>query len=375
MNVAFILLLFLGTASADESAPLSALFDGRGMLEEFAKIQRESTFFPSGLDAVRHITFNEDGNRILMAGSGALAGPWNPKRPEEIRTTITTQSVGRVAFSQTGSRVIFGIPGQAMLYEVKAGAMIGSYKIDDYRAAMAAFSPDGSQAALFGLFEPWLTVVDAATGKVAKRLHVNQRGVATAFFSVDNRTLTTIDFAGKAEQWDLDSKWPFGRAKGLAVVAPPTSLNGAFFSRDRSMVALDLIDHVDIRNTNDWTKLASIPLGGDCTVESVSFSPDRRQLAIIPWQYCGAAAVWDVETGRKLRSLNPKARAVAFSPDGDYLMLGLDDGGQVEMIKLRLDADELAAEQKKFADFLSTRSVADAAPRPEESAEERFKLK
>ncbi len=380
MNAAFILSLFLGIVSADESAPLSALFDGRGVLEEFAKPKSESSFFSSGLNKLNSIAFSEDGGRILMAGSGgALMGPWDPNRLEKSRTQITTQPIEWAALSRDGSRAMLVTPGPssaiqvekdlAGLYDTRSGRLIGSYKVG-YTAVSGVFSPDGSRAALFAFREGWIKIVDAATGDIIRRLHVDGKGVAAAFFSADNRALTTINFEGKVDRWDLESKWPFGRAETLAVLTSSPFFR-AYFNRDHSKVAIDTIGTVEIWDTRGWNKLTVIP-NPCCYVNSVSFSPGDHALAMVlsiqSIAYPCRSAVWDVQTGRKLLTLDPEATAVSYSPDG-RLLVGVGDS--IEMLG---EARALKSQRDKLQDFLS-RQATERVAVPAETAEERFKLR
>ena len=66
---------------------------------------------------------------------------------------------------------------------------------------------------------------------------------------------------------------------------------------------------------------------------SLDFSPDGRILAIS----CeGAVTLWDVETGRRLRTLSHSGTVlpVTFSPDGRFLACGVR-GGHVVVWGLR----------------------------------------
>ena len=61
----------------------------------------------------------------------------------------------------------------------------------------------------------------------------------------------------------------------------------------------------------------------------VAFSPDGSKLAAAGGEYDSLIKVWDIASGAELKSFNPdhgvSAFAVAFSPDGNWLLTGGDD--------------------------------------------------
>jgi WD40 repeat protein len=159
-----------------------------------------------------------------------------------------------------------------------------------YRLHNVAFSPDGKTLAAQGVDNtyPTIRLWDVATGKVQRRLQIPAMGGTQSLaFSPDGTKLASGHEDGGLVVWDLGKK----------SNAPPTPLK------------------------NPLMKLAPGQIAG--TIYSVAFAPDSRTIAAA----CATATIelWDARKGRLLRTLRGHTKmvqAVAFSPDGRFIVSG-----------------------------------------------------
>jgi len=155
--------------------------------------------------------------------------------------------------------------------------------------------------------------------------------VAAVAFSPDGKTLLTGSYDCTARRWDAATGEPVGeliRRKGQ-VRAVAWSQDGEIFATGSGF---DDWGEVCLWDAASGRRLFAGPLPHPMQVRAVAFSPDGQDLLIggIDW----TAALWEVRTGRRLlekpRRLfdvrhQGQVQSVAFSPDGGTLLTGSHD--------------------------------------------------
>lgn len=105
-----------------------------------------------------------------------------------------------------------------------------------------------------------------------------------------------------------------------------SEVNSAVFTADASLIVTGSKDHM----VRIWDAF-----GGEClytlkghtkNVSGVAVSPDDKKIASASWD--GTVRLWDTANGESLRTLELKAplNCIAFSPDGEQVICGADDG-------------------------------------------------
>jgi WD40 repeat protein/serine/threonine protein kinase len=279
-----------------------------------------------------------------------------------------------------------------------------------------AFSPDGALLATAGARDGLLFLWDTATGRKVQDLTGHAGELPGVAFSPDGATLAAGGGDGTVHLWDVRTgkreaplRWNFGPVRAVA------------FSPDGQLLAsgdirtVQLIDRKagrrlhSFRGATPFTHLAFSPdskiLASTCDspdarlrlweVESgkerpartghidnilgLSLHPGGRLAATGSWD--GTVRLWDVApSGKMVRvfdfSTGAAPQGVAFTPEGRYLAVGLNDG-RIAILRVPATLTENRrtppAKLTKAADLASRPAAADALRR-EDIPEELLKM-
>ena len=191
----------------------------------------------------------------------------------------------------------------------------------------ASFTDDGKRIATGGFDSP--TVIwEAETGKQLLKMSGRTNMAYEVTFSADGNQLSS----GGRTRWDLRT------GRGLRIVSGPTDQQLGYPSPDGKLLAMFSPNSnvISILETPSGRKLHSLIPNSESVAQRVSFSPDSSMLVV---NYGASEAqmtkghtpglqsaenlvrIWDVKTGRELRSLNvgTSALAAGFNSDGRIL--------------------------------------------------------
>jgi WD40 repeat protein len=206
---------------------------------------------------------------------------------------------------------------------------------------VTAFSPDGTTLAIAGnggigskgSTQLW----DVPAGKLIRTLPDDASAVA---FSPDGKILA-IGVTGGTQLWDL----PAGKLIKVLPAAAGRTVFALAFSPSGTHLAAAVDDQIQL---DGQIQLWDIPAGqliktltsANLSVGSLAFSPDGAFLAaadeVTRGQASAETQLWQVAAGRLVRTLPvfgqttvSPVSAVAFSPDGETLAVGISDGTQL----------------------------------------------
>src|SRR5574341_882861 len=248
----------------------------------------------------------------------AQARQQGPK-PEIVLQSGHVDGAWAVAFSSDGRWVASGGKDNRLkIWDVKTGLELRTLSGEPEWIESIAFHPQGRWLAAGGrngVIKMW----EVGTWRGEQTLGGRKKILR---FSPDGRFLALME--GNTIKLCESGSWTETRA--LPGLDDAASLA---FSSDSKLIALANYSRVKILNVQSGTELRTLPYGGDV----VAFSPDGLLLAVGDSAFANHAVdIWEVQTGKKLHTLEGHSWAVwglAFNRDGRLLASG--GGGTIKI--------------------------------------------
>ncbi|HUG93766.1 MAG TPA: hypothetical protein VML55_23255 [Planctomycetaceae bacterium] len=367
----------LATAGADLQVKVWDLTTGQELFRRPCHAVRS-------LGAAYTVAFRPPDGRLLAAGSEGVVTLWdwendlprNPWQGYELHAVP-------VAFSPDGRRLATGGAARQLqrLWDVETGELLRSLPAHTLPVSALAFSPDGGRLASASL-DRSVTVYNTSTGELLSTfLHTGN--VLCVAFSRNGRRVASAGEDKIVRVWDaatgrevLGLRGHAEECKCLAFSPDPEGWRLASASADGTIriwdarplrgnegqESLTFTEHTDelrsVASSPDGRKIVSAGHGALVKVwdaETKEVLLDHRAHKIMTWSVAWqppdglhiasagadgpeqAVKVWDAESGRGIFELKNRAPefaapdavpyfAVAFSPDGRYLVTGKQNG-------------------------------------------------
>jgi WD40 repeat protein/tetratricopeptide (TPR) repeat protein len=302
-------------------------------------------------------TLSADGQTLAVVGHGLTGNQFSIFRLDATAKTVTPQvkDVGTVgtlsaaALSPDGRVLAVGakLSGSVSVYDTGTGHQIaqqGSAHASPVSAM--TFSGDGFKlvtADVEGTIKIWEDARKLASKSAASRtLKGHEAAITHVGFSSAGEQLVSTSADKTARVWDMDHT-------GAAIRELERSGKSCYvarFSPDGQWIAAADGSSVRLWDAAAGKLVRQLSAGGKGRVYSVAFSPtDNRLLAVGYGGQAGGSyvALWDIDGGRELARL-PGATdlpdfsldensgvvgALAFSPDGKYLVAGFGSPGLI----------------------------------------------
>jgi WD40 repeat protein/tetratricopeptide (TPR) repeat protein len=301
-------------------------------------------------DRVEDLACTADGRTLAIVGHGNTGGEFAIFRLDATSGTVAplaraASGVGSLqagALSPDGQRLAVGakLGGTVAVFDTATGLRTATHGSahPTFISAMA-YSSDGAVLATAdaeGTIKVWGDVQKLNPKSTPLRMLKGHEGVIQAIgFSIDGKRLVSVSADKTARVWDLETA--DAAIRPLEGVSQNTYV--ARFSPDGRLIAASGTGSVRLWDASSGRLVRLLPSGDKSVVHSVAFSPtDRRLLAVGYGGQVGVSHVslWDIDAGTELARFpgatdlpgfqvdqnNGPVGALAFSPDGKYLVAG-----------------------------------------------------
>ncbi len=269
---------------------------------------------------VRMLAFAPDGRTVATSSLDGTVRLWDVATGVERHTLRAGGEVFSVAFNDDGRQVLAGAAGRVATWDVRTGKAGPLLKADHGRVLGLAVSPDGKWLATGGedhTIKLWYAHTRAE--RATFRGHTGP--VQQIIFSRYGRTLLSAGRDGTVRFWDVAHR----SARPLAVrhSGPLWSLA---LARDGRTLATATDDEVLLWDAEALTKRGAVPRPWPNTNCYLAFTADGKTLGV-----CNS--LWDVTTRQQRPDgwLNWESRCTAagFTPDGTRMATAFEDGAIV----------------------------------------------
>ncbi len=238
-----------------------------------------------GTNSVGSVAFSPDGKRVVAAGAGVIL--WDTNTGKRTHT-VNVSSVDRLAVSPDGKRVAVGSTREVALYDLNTRQLIRTFITFESGiggSQSVAFSPDGKRVAV-GTYRFGPMLYDADTGRFIREL--SPRGALNVTFSPDSNSVVASHWSGIL-LWDANTGELLRTFKaGASAVA----INSVAFSPNGKRVAAGTDTGTQLYNANTGRFIRELNTG---LTYSIAFSPDSTQIAT---GNPAETQLWDVNTGK-----------------------------------------------------------------------------
>ena len=275
---------------------------------------------------VESVAYSPDGKTLATVGGyDTSAKIWNASTGALIRSIDAhTDSVDCVVFSPDGKILATGGEDDEMgtikLWDTSNGELKSTLTTGEEAVAWGvreiAFSSDGSKIAScagwwhFG--DPTVKVWDVASLKLRSTLRGHAKGVYSASFSADGKTLASGSIDRTVCLWDVDT----GAYKTTLIAHRHFIISIAFSPDGRTLASASRDGTIilwDAESLKERTTITEHTAWG----AGIAFSPDGKKIVTGCWDT--TVRIWDTFSGRNvstLRGHRGEVVSVAYSSDG-----------------------------------------------------------
>ena len=275
------------------------------------------------------VAFSRDGRRLASASTGEGVNLWDTQTGgPPLRTFLAPpHPVSALAFSPDGGRLAeASFNRKVRLWDTATGELRHTLPHDGGVAGVA-FSPDGRRLASAGE-EKIVRVWDATTGREVLGLRGHTGWCGCVAFSPDGHRLASASTDKTIRIWDATPLREDERQETLTFTGHGDEIRSVAVSPDGRVASAGIGTPVKVWDAATGEVGVEFNAHG-VTVFCLAWQPDGERIACAGWDgRLHTVWVWDARTGKQVFPLPSGLAcfAVAFSPDGRYLVTGEGNG-------------------------------------------------
>jgi len=279
---------------------------------------------------INSVAFSPDGKLLASGSHDKTVKIWDMSSGQQIHTlTGHSDGVGSVVFSPDGKLLASGSWDNTIrLWDTRTWNEIRTLRGHTRHVFRVVFSPDGrwlASASDDGTIKLW----EVGSGCEIHTLEGHRGGVTSVRFSPDGQVLASTSKDSTVKLWNVNTGEVMRSITACSNGVPYNYVLGVAFNPDGEFLAVGSMDSqspVSLWEVDTGRKLRSF-IGHSSFVTSVVFSSDGKLLA--SGSNDKTLRLWDVNTGQEVWSASGQWHvddSVRFSPDGALLASGSQDG-------------------------------------------------